>query len=246
MKPAPHTDRTHGLAAALLLLATLGAAQFTELDLWVQELFYDHETHRWWIDSHDPLWRLLLYTGPKAVLILLGIGCLVTLVLAWRGTPATRRLTRTAWRPALHLLACLVTIPLLVSVLKDTTHIHCPSQLDRYGGQTRYVRLFDRNPADPVALARDGRGRCFPAGHASGGFALLGLAAFGRTHRQQWAGFMTGVGAGSIMGYYQMAKGAHFLSHTLTTFCIAWLLSTGFRMLLTATLPAPDTLQDTG
>ena len=66
------------------------------------------------------------------------------------------------------------------------------------------------------------RGRCFPAGHASGGFALLGLIGLARTTRGRWAAFAVAMAAGWAMGVYQMAKGAHYLSHTLVTLLVAW------------------------
>ena len=38
------------------------------------------------------------------------------------------------------------------------------------------------------------------------------------------AGAVVGLAAGSAMGVYQIARGEHFLSHTLATALLAWLL----------------------
>ena len=63
-------------------------------------------------------------------------------------------------------------------------------------------------------------GHCFPAGHASGGFALLALGWLSDRRAWRIAGTGTGLAAGSVMAAYQMAKGAHFLSHSLATLAL--------------------------
>ena len=55
---------------------------------------------------------------------------------------------------------------------KKYTNVFCPSEIRRYRGDTAYAKLCAPFPADDRPARRSG---CFPAGHASGGFALLGL-----------------------------------------------------------------------
>lgn len=67
-------------------------------------------------------------------------------------------------------------------------------------------------------------GHCFPGGHASSGFALLVGYFIYRTTRPKWAYFflLAALILGFTMGWAQMMRGAHFLSHTLWTGWIIW------------------------
>ena len=75
-------------------------------------------------------------------------------------------------------------------------------------------------------------GQCWPAGHASGGFALVSVASLALTRRRQLAGVAVGLTVGGIMGVYQMLKGAHYTSDTLVTMLIAWLIHLLLRRIL--------------
>jgi membrane-associated PAP2 superfamily phosphatase len=98
------------------------------------------------------------------------------------------------------------------------TGVYCPCEIERYGGEMPYVRLFETVPPEIVAVKR---GRCFPAAHASGGFALMAFAFAGaRRLRNAW----WGLGWGWILGLYQMARGVHYLSHTVVSMLVAWVL----------------------
>lgn len=67
-------------------------------------------------------------------------------------------------------------------------------------------------------------GHCFPGGHASSGFALLVGYFIYRTTRPKRAYFFLIAACilGMGMGWGQMMRGAHFLSHTLWTGWIIW------------------------
>lgn len=66
-------------------------------------------------------------------------------------------------------------------------------------------------------------GHCFPGGHASTGFSLLsGFFVFRKSHTKLAYFFLfIGLVLGFIMGWGQMMRGAHFLSHNLWT---AWVI----------------------
>lgn len=218
MSPPLRVDRTLWPAVALLG-ATVAFFELTNADVAVQDRLYDFAAHRWLIDAHAPLPRGVFYTGPKAALIALG-SALLMLALAperwrWRGRfadPARR-----------HLWVALLTlggVPAVIGQVKAVTNVFSPSDIRRYGGDVRYVRVFESFPAaDRPARA----GRSFPAGHASGGFALVALGGLARTRRGQIASLVLGGVTGGAMGFYQMAKGAHYLSHTLVTALLVWI-----------------------
>ncbi|WOE32872.1 MULTISPECIES: phosphatase PAP2 family protein [unclassified Acinetobacter] len=70
-------------------------------------------------------------------------------------------------------------------------------------------------------------GHCFPGGHASCGFALMTGYFVYRQHQPRYAYFYLLIGfiLGFAMGWTQMMRGAHFLSHNLWTLWIIWLIN---------------------
>jgi membrane-associated PAP2 superfamily phosphatase len=74
-----------------------------------------------------------------------------------------------------------------------------------------------------------GTGGCFPAGHASAGFAFIGgFFAFRQvlpaTARRWLAGAMA---VGLVFGLAQQVRGAHYMSHTLWTAWLCWTVAAG-------------------
>ncbi|MEK9660265.1 MAG: phosphatase PAP2 family protein, partial [Alphaproteobacteria bacterium] len=102
------------------------------------------------------------------------------------------------------------------------TNVACPANLSLFGGTIDHVRLFEPYPAGarPQSIQR-----CFPAGHASGGFALLAMAALFRSSRSRLCAAAGALALGGAMAGYKMAIGDHFLSHTLVTLEIAIILT---------------------
>lgn len=214
--------------AWLALGAVVAVFELAPLDLWLQDRFYDFEAQQWSVDGKAPVPRLVFYNGPKALLIALGVG-LLGLALGparWRGN-VERRAVWVAF-------ATLATLPILIGQAKATTNVFCPSEIRRYGGDVPYVRVFERYSSDDRPTRR---GRGFPAGHASGGFALFGLVGLARTRRGQLLGIGTALATGWWMGGYQMAKGAHYLSHTLVTMLLGWLVFLAWRKVCSRWMP---------
>jgi membrane-associated PAP2 superfamily phosphatase len=207
-------------AVLLIFVGVFLTAEFTGLDLAVQDRFYNFTTGTWLINPLAPWPKAMFYTGPKYLLMLGGIALLAITVM-----PGTWRKTATAWmQDRRALLVCFFTlglVPLAVGQIKQYTNVYCPAQIQRYGGEMPYVRVMESYPADFMPARR---GQCWPAGHASGGFALLAFAGLARTRRGQLVAIALGLCVGGVMGCYQMAKGAHYLSHTLVTALLAWLV----------------------
>jgi membrane-associated PAP2 superfamily phosphatase len=85
-------------------------------------------------------------------------------------------------------------------------------------------------PRGPLAVTRPElppgrRGHCLPAGHASGGFGLLGFVWIRRSRRWRIAWLTVALVAGWSMGLVQMLNGSHYLSHTMVTMLLAWWLA---------------------
>jgi membrane-associated PAP2 superfamily phosphatase len=113
--------------------------------------------------------------------------------------------------------AALALGPLLVSTLKLVTGPRCPWDLAEFGGQWPHAHALFVRTADA--------GRCFPSGHASGGYALF-AAHFAGTAlgvaRLRVAGLWLGGLAGTAYGAVRIVQGAHFLSHNLWAAAVAW------------------------
>ena len=113
----------------------------------------------------------------------------------------------------------------VVALLKSTNPADCPWNLAPYGGVAEPVShwLWWVTPAG-------GRGNCFPAGHASAGFAFIGGYFVFRpvAPALAWRWLVAAVAAGLLLGVSQQWRGAHFMSHTLWSgwlcWCLAWAL----------------------
>ncbi|MBP7142859.1 MAG: phosphatase PAP2 family protein [Opitutaceae bacterium] len=225
-------DRTLRPAVAALVV-TLLLFESTRLDLSIQDRLFNFSTRRWLIDAHAAVPRAVFYTGPKALLIALGVALLV-LVLGPQSWRRRLRIPEPARRNLLVAFLTLGSVPAFVGGLKSVTNVFCPSEIRAYGGDEPYVRVLERRPeGEPLGK----RGHCFPAGHASGGFALLGLVGLARSRRSRALLVLLGLGVGTLMGAYQMAKGAHFLSHTVVTALIAWIFFILWRRILRVAPP---------
>lgn len=210
--------------AVWLLAVTLLISDITDLDRWFQDFLYSTATNSWLLPRSEQLPRLLFYHAPKILLIAFG-GWLVLSLVFPTECSARRFLSRRSPRELIYLLVCLGLFPAMIGQLKNMTGLHSPYELTRYGGQHTYRTNLSDRPNDPAKL-----GRSFPAGHASGGFALLGLWFVARNRREQINALLLGLSAGWAMGLYQTFNGAHFLSHTIVTMLLAWIFTLGFAM----------------
>jgi len=218
--------------AVLLFAATFAIFEFTNVDLWMQDHFYDFSRRRWIVDADDSWGRLIFYNGPKALIIPTAVSVLVLAL----GPASWREKLRFARRDLWVALLLLISLPALAGFGKKVSNTFCPSEIRRYGGDVAYVKVCEPYPASDRPARK---GHCFPAGHASGGFALLGLMWLRRSKAWKWGGLALGLGVGWWMGGYQMLKGAHYLSHTVVTMLAGWILLLLWRRVIQ---PAPDGL----
>ncbi|TCK07510.1 phosphatase PAP2 family protein [Marinobacterium mangrovicola] len=122
------------------------------------------------------------------------------------------------WRMGLlYVVVCTLLSTALISYLKHHTTLPCPQNLTEFGGRQHWVNIWQLfSPRLPVA-------RCYPAGHSSGGYAWLSLAfIFPYRSRAFYLALLPGALLGLTFGLAQQLRGAHFLSHDLTTIAICW------------------------
>ncbi len=204
------------VAGIFFLVLVLVMESYTNVDMALQRLWFDSDTHEWIVSNalHERL-TLFFYDGPKMLFVALGLFCMGGFIAGSRW-----HLPQGFRKGCLLLLLSLALVPMLLAGAKQFTNVYCPKQLEAFGGSMVQQGVLEcRNPANEGRAA----GKCFPAGHASGGFALLMLF-FCLPRRKRWAGLAIGFAAGWSMGLYQMLRGQHFLSHTLFTMTGAWLI----------------------
>lgn len=197
----------------------------TNIDLYIQDLFFDFNKKEWIINQKlHLLLSPLFYQGMKALLI-------ISLILAFLGYLSSFCWPKWSSYRFFFLMTFLglAFVPLLISSAKQITNVYCPVQIERYGGQYPFVRIIESYPSD---FSQNKKGKCFPAGHATTGFAFLALYFAFTSKRLKYLGLGIGLFLGTISGVYQMLRGQHFLSHTLFTFVLSWLILTLINYLL--------------
>lgn len=180
----------------------------------------------------------VMHEAPRRLAWLL---VLVLLTALWRPLGPLRHLHRAErWQLATATLLSL----LVVSLLKYTSTTSCPWDLAEFGGVARYASHWALGTMD------GGGGKCFPAGHASAGFAFIG-GYFALRHRHARVARFWLAGAllaGLALGCAQQVRGAHYLSHTLWTgwlcWTTGWLCDLGFRAFMGRLGTAPTTALD--
>lgn len=201
---------------AIILLCSVILFEFTNIDIWVQDHLYNFEAGLWLHHHEEKIAKYIFYDAPKASLILVLIA-LITGLLFFRNSRFIKTNKAGLWIVCLSLLL----IPPLVGVLKTITNVPCPYNLTRYGGEYPHVTVLESYPKD---FKQTGRKRCFPAGHASGGFALLSLLFLFKGRRNKRLALISVMIFAWSMGVYKMIIGDHFLSHTVITMVLAWLI----------------------
>jgi membrane-associated PAP2 superfamily phosphatase len=148
-------------------------------------------------------------------------GWMVLIALAallWRPWGPFKALQRLSTPQRWGLWLSIVAAILAVSVVKGFSHTSCPWDLQFFGGKLPLVSHWDFGMRD------GGGGHCFPAGHASTGFAFMAGGFWLLPHQRSWARLwwtLTGL-SGLMLGLVQQVRGAHFTSHTLWTAWICW------------------------
>lgn len=222
--PATGTEPAKGLGHPLIYAAAALLCVFAEsataFDAFFQAPFFSN--NGWAVSKvfHNE-WKALLYTCPKVMIgVTGGVFLLIFLSAAfYRGRTAAPA----DWKkPALLAAVSIALVPLAIAGLKAVTGVYSPVDLLPYGGKHPHIGFVEQlwlhgQPAG---------GRSFPAGHASGGFALMALYYLPLESVWKKSLLFTGLSAGWLMGLYQMGRGEHFMSHTLCSMFLALLIVT--------------------
>lgn len=200
--------RKAGVLSASIITAAILLQRFPGIDFTLQDLFWNPVTKSFFLPPEDPILRLFFYSGPKNLIITIGLFVLGRAIFLLKSKRAAEA------KAHFYALLALAIIPAICTPMKAHTAVACPNELIRYGGGHEFE-------AAVFSFASIPSPRCFPAGHASGGFALMGLAFIPLAQNRKRLFLLGGFLIGNLMGGYQMLRGTHFFSHTLVTIGIA-------------------------
>ena len=214
--PRGRQDATVGLLSLMLLLLWDASG----LDLPAARLFGSaagfEGTHSFLLSHvmHDG-GRLLAWLLLGALMLAAGLAAPLAPLRTRAGLPS--RVER--WRWIGVILLCVVAVP----ALKRLSPTSCPWDLAVFGGAAQHLSHWRWGVPD------GGAGHCFPSGHAVAAFAFIGQYFLWRDVNARRARFwLLTVGvAGAAFGLAQLARGAHFPSHTLWSAWLCWCLCAG-------------------
>ena len=215
--PAQRPDRWPDVAFTLITLLLLLAWDASGADLQVVQWFGSPAGFAWrehWLTAQ------VLHAGGRW-LSLVVLACVALNVV--RPFPFARALPRSV---RLWWLVTSVACLLLIPSIKSLSHISCPWDLVQFGGTAH--PLSHGTWLAWVAPGDGGPGRCFPSGHASGAFSFVAgwFALRGPAARAARGWLVALLAVGLLFGLAQLARGAHYPSHTLWTAWICWSVST--------------------
>lgn len=204
----------HLVPALVFILLMLLVYPHTNLDTRIADLFFDTSLHRFTL-KNDHFLTVWMHVRLKWLMVEIALASLVLAMLSYRLSSLKEYRLSFLW-----VFTGMLISTTAVTVFKHYSVHGCPWDVVPYGGNLPLLDLFTSPPAGTEA------GRCFPAGHPSGGFALMAFY-FAFMHiKPRFSVLMLRIGLliGLLMGLVQMMRGAHFLSHVLWSGCLVWMV----------------------
>ncbi len=200
----------------LLLAISIILFNYVDIDIWLQDSFYNFELKKWILDKDNYILKFIFYDGIKAIYVIALMTLLIILLFF------SNRERFHGYKPGMSIVfLSMLLVPLIVGALKDVTNTPCPKHIRRYNGNSPYITVLKRHSDSPLQAKRF---RCFPAGHASGGFALMSLVFLFKSRKNRILSFIFAMIVAWPIGVYKMLIGDHFLSHTIVSMLVACLI----------------------
>lgn len=194
---------------AILCLLSFWLHFYSNFDVYLQNFFYSQK--HWMIHPADPLFHALLYSAPKALVILLGALAFFLLIFRKNHLPSEKKVALVTF------LLCISLFPVFINNLKEIFRQPCPWDLEIFGGYLN-TTLLDY-------FLEHKNLRCFPGAHASAPFSLLSLTYFFSDRYNRRLYLFALIPFAIVVSMYQVARGAHFVTDTTLTAFSAWLFA---------------------
>lgn len=222
----------------LLALAIFVTFDLTNLDVTLSNWLYNTPTHSF-VLQHDKLFEKLTHKWARIIPNWTAEAALIGALLSFlwprfRADKHARLMTqleKLRIAPALRFLSRhrrdLIFVVFAFSIttgaihyFKSHTSIYCPIETTLYGGIESKQDWFENFNL----LHEAGAGRCWPGGHASGGFTMMALFFVARRYRWRHARKVLAFALtlGMIYGTTRVLQGWHFMSHTFWAGIIVW------------------------
>lgn len=198
----------------IALILTGYACHVSGIDLTIAEAVHSYYSG---FPRNAFLLKSVMHEGMRNTVT--SILALLVLILIWDAFSPRQWLQNT--RTPLRIFAiCAAVFIGGIATLKTFTAPACPWDLAVFGG--------DRSSVDYADIFRTsvfGKGHCFPAGHSTAGYVWLCLAFVFADNRKSFMRlFLALLPIGISLSTAQILRGAHFLSHELTTLGIALII----------------------
>lgn len=203
------------ILTALLLLVSIIFFALSSIDIDLQDLLYNTQTQQWVLSNNAEPYHFIFYSGAKKLLIFLAVILLIVL-LFFRKNPTIKPYTK----GLLIVILSAIFVPSITGGIKKYSNMPCPKHEIHYGGKYPHTAVWQRYKAPYTKLKNI---RCWPAGHASGGFALMSLFFLFKRKRNKILALVAAIIIGWSMGTYKMLIGDHYFSHTFITMLLTWL-----------------------
>lgn len=201
------------LFAGLSLFALFNLAG---MDFVLANLLYNWQGGEWRLQHHW-LTEQVFHQGVRSLNQLL-----MLILIAYYFWQRVYRKQQTVSVQALGLLLLSLVLSFAcIALTKRLVPTECPWDLQAFGGSFPYIGLFMSRP--------DGmpNTQCFPAGHASIGFAWIAIYFYYLRVKPTMAklALIAALSVGFTLGFAQQLRGAHFFSHDLATAMLCWLIA---------------------
>lgn len=200
----------------LVLFFSILFFELSNVNFYIQDMFYEQQTHTWILQRSQEPYKFIFYDGIKTLLILVALSFLIAIIFFRKNA------TVQAYKRGIYIVVfSAVLVSALVGELKKQTNMPCPKNEIHYGGEYPSTKVWQ---SYPKSFVQTDKIRCWPAGHASGGFALMSLFFLFKTKRNKNLALVSVITIAWSMGLYKMLIGDHFLGHTVVTMILAWLI----------------------
>ena len=183
------------LAILIYVFPIYGKIDLALIQPWIDQFGHFTERNNWY----------LVHLNHKVFKQLL-IAVYLSFFVLWLASFKIEKLRPQRWLYGYMFVVSILSTA-LIGILKSQSAHACPWDMTEQTA-TGFIWNFTAT-----------HGHCFPGGHASTGFALItGFFVFRLIQpKRAWFYLIAGLLLGFMMGWGQMMRGAHFLSHNLWT-----------------------------
>jgi membrane-associated PAP2 superfamily phosphatase len=198
-------------------------------DYYVANYWYELQGHDWLLKKHW-LTQSVIHKGGHDTAIVLYLVIIVLYITSFKHS------TLKPYHFGLkYLVISLLVGALSISLLKQLLTVDCPWNIIDFGGTRQYEHWYQ----SILFSSQEGMSHCFPSGHASSAYTYFALYFFAKRYCATKAYLILSlvIFTGITFGLAQQLRGAHFVSHDLTSALLCWFISYGIWQIMTKKIP---------